>query len=976
MIDFFKITARWFDSPKSATRTFTQRLLSKPSRWKQFKQDVATKVDAVEGLFERVGEEIKLASLDSTIDEKKDRLLKDFRNWLSPGIDISRDLDSFNRKKLENSCAWIEKVRAIKRLLKPGNFRPGFLWITGKSGCGKSVVSAHLISVLQARYHIAYFFCKVQDGSKRTSAGILRSWAWQLLRYVGREKALQFSEPYKNGDFMTVDHALRIIHGLRDPLIPTWLLLDGLDECNEEDKERVLQACKILATDFMIAIISRRDQAIERGIEEVHGKTYVHVQITNKLVQPDIEAYSSQQVRELSTLNADLSMELQKEIAKTLSEGANGVFLWANLMSESLLKSRTIGLIKKRLRERPAGIDGIYRATLNIVREDQSWTQETWRNLFQWICFGYRALTLTELKRAVSIGLDESQYSLDNQVNDVRNMLLEKCGDFVEIDEENQTVQVNHASVKDFLLGQPFHPELRLDMSTAHANLARACLTYLSYKRDPLDIGCDASEEAAKQQYKLHLQIESNQFLIYSSKFWYQHLAEKGVLERHKTECITSFRRFAISEVLLLRWLQLCCCSDDYTLSEERKVPVVQVLNALDLSQRAPGNGFAKLLRSEEFPLLSKHLGLTESGQFTRWHRISGWRNTTLRYPALLSVAIYFDFADYVEKEIETMSGDIEKTRDRGLSPLMLAASGGAIETMQRLNKYNVLDPGKTINTPLYEALRGHDEHPRSDPGRYAVARKLLDDGYPVNATTAYGRRGMHGLLVESPEDTPDTALMAGKMIQKGFDITILDDTVRGIYSCLHIAIQKNMPRLMNTILVEARVNSGHEKIQRFLESTFPEEMKSVHNLLTTTGGNDSWESLIRAATDARVSALVDQGSPLHVAILTMPDMVPTLLTHEPDLTAVDMYGNQPLHLAARLDMLEVIEALIKAGADVQTCNSQNETPLDLAQTNPARVLLCPMPEWKRRLAGLLGMPPLNGLFTYLINFLPSSNIA
>lgn len=56
------------------------------------------------------------------------------------------------------------------------------------------------------------------------------------------------------------------------------------------------------------------------------------------------------------------------------------------------------------------------------------------------------------------------------------------------------------------------------------------------------------------------------------------------------------------------------------------------------------------------------------------------------------------------------------------------------------------------------------------------------------------------------------------------------------------------------------------------------------------------------------------------------------------DLNAsVDKDGNTLLHLAARHGYTEVVEKLIKAGADVNIANRNGDTPLGLARRNGHR---------------------------------------
>lgn len=66
--------------------------------------------------------------------------------------------------------------------------------------------------------------------------------------------------------------------------------------------------------------------------------------------------------------------------------------------------------------------------------------------------------------------------------------------------------------------------------------------------------------------------------------------------------------------------------------------------------------------------------------------------------------------------------------------------------------------------------------------------------------------------------------------------------------------------------------------------------------------------------------------TPLHVAAKHGFDhMVTLLLSHNPSLDSVDLYGNTPLHLASRSKDITVYDKLVSAGADTTIRNKKGE---------------------------------------------------
>jgi hypothetical protein len=105
------------------------------------------------------------------------------------------------------------------------------LWISGKPGYGKSVLTASIIRDLKAKGAITvYFFCRSEDDSKRTFASILRTWLWQLLE--GKVHTIRLTNKDTKNDLEQWTRArlsgLQLCDGYLEKLAPNKLR-DGAD---------------------------------------------------------------------------------------------------------------------------------------------------------------------------------------------------------------------------------------------------------------------------------------------------------------------------------------------------------------------------------------------------------------------------------------------------------------------------------------------------------------------------------------------------------------------------------------------------------------------------------------------------------------------------------------------------------------------------------------------------------------------------
>ena len=258
-----------------------------------------------------------------------------------------------------------------------------------------------------------------------------------------------------------------------------------------------------------------------------------------------------------------------------------------------------------------------------------------------------------------------------------------------------------------------------------------------------------------------------------------------------------------------------------------------------------------------------------------------------------------------------------------GRTLLDAAAEGGSEEMVSK-----VLEAGARAKINARRgAMRMTALHRASQGGHTAVALALLAEGADVGLEDLHERTALHYALQGGHEEVARCLTVAGANLNAA---DIEGDTP------LHAAASEGLSSFVRTLLRRgADVDAVNDQGQ------------SALHLAVIMAHVSSAEALLEAGADVNLryegDEVEDKFSPLYLAL---PDakMTKVLLEHGADLEGTDVMGLTALHWAAHVGKPSEIDALARAGADIEarsfviTVSDEyvfdGSTPLHIASIN------------------------------------------
>jgi ankyrin repeat protein len=355
---------------------------------------------------------------------------------------------------------------------------------TGKLGSGKSVLLANIVDdlnlyVQNKNIAVAYFFCRHDILESLKARTVIGSLARQLLRPIpDLSMAVEFlGETTSALDF---EELFSLLQRAFPPNFKTYFILDGVDECDDIERQILIQQLRKLQEAFALLLcVSTRlevDNALRLRPEQFTASSVISIPDDN----PDIENFigaeleSCLQSGSLAIRDPTLILEIQN----TFLERAQGMFLWVALQIESLCTEKTNEAIRQALVDLPKDLSEIFS---RILRKSENLGKSYQRQILELVTVARRPLTTEELREALSVVPGDTTWSPARLLNELYSTLT-CCGSLITVDEEELTIRLVHHSVKQFLLsGSKDSNGIPFTIDSAHRKMADIIVTYLNY---------------------------------------------------------------------------------------------------------------------------------------------------------------------------------------------------------------------------------------------------------------------------------------------------------------------------------------------------------------------------------------------------------------------------------------------------------------------------------------------------------------
>jgi hypothetical protein len=314
--------------------------------------------DEQRSFFELQAEELKIRNA-----ERKHARKKDLGNWLLGGaLQVNESNHSRQERNAglrdSNTCGWLSNEKSFIEWVDPTGPSP-VLWVKAGPGVGKSVLTGYAIEEARRASKDASAVCfhYYSFDEEFTTLQVFRALAeqlanrlWELTEDIPEEI---HAITQRTTTSSSSEDLRSVLTQLLQRMNTTYVFIDGLDEeC--DNGQRWHQLDQVLK--FLVDIAVHKKLPVKLWCSSqprlcVDGmlQLFPSLEITPGLNSRDIERYLKNQIPALDDLEMD---EGYKNLVLTdLRLRADGCFLWASLMLDSIANAASLQAIQEHIDE-------------------------------------------------------------------------------------------------------------------------------------------------------------------------------------------------------------------------------------------------------------------------------------------------------------------------------------------------------------------------------------------------------------------------------------------------------------------------------------------------------------------------------------------------------------------------------------------------------------------------------------------------
>ncbi|EIN09934.1 hypothetical protein PUNSTDRAFT_133707 [Punctularia strigosozonata HHB-11173 SS5] len=369
------------------------------------------------------------------------------------------------------------------------------LWCYGKPGCGKSVLTSVIINRLRRDHPgsgIAFFYCSFRSETRRDSEIVLHTLLHQVLLQTPLSAPIWttiIGEPRHASTISLASVQHLLVEASTGGDAPRYMIIDGIDECAEDDRKILLSSLTLLGKQFRLLVVSRYEEELRRSRALCDA---THLQIQPAMVAQDIEDYVARSVNQHIEYQRmiPLSDDVRSDMVHALVGKADGMFLWVALQIQGICEERTEDDVREAVRTLPRGLEETYARILHKIDKLPQSRRERVKVLLRWIVCVPGILKKGAVGAMVAVPAMADQWD-PRKIPDP-DSVIQDCYSLVECSSEvadASVPQVCHFTALEFLASNPDGfprtiPTFHLYPGSAHLiQLAKSCVTVIRLSR-------------------------------------------------------------------------------------------------------------------------------------------------------------------------------------------------------------------------------------------------------------------------------------------------------------------------------------------------------------------------------------------------------------------------------------------------------------------------------------------------------------
>ncbi|KAI5867325.1 NACHT domain protein [Durotheca rogersii] len=416
-------------------------------------------------------------------------------------------LDGLRARICQGTGHWLLQEEAYKKWLETAAEPPRTLWLQGIPGAGKTYLTSTVIDKVRSLGHTAFVFLSYKQDQRATAISVLHSF---IFRLASGEEDLQtvVCQSCSEESKRSLQGAAALLTTVLSCTGPAYLIVDGLDEMDEEERGILLpQLLSIIKSSHEAKLfVSSRAEADLTSILR-NEATAIRIDKRNSdCIQTFIQQWAQHWF-----IEREFWPEEQTQIKAGLAPLATkskGMFLYARVVLNGIQFLDNFVDIREELNALPETLDDAYSRILKRINSlDRDTMRERARMILGWIACSPTPLTVQEIQQAWSIDPENPEYTsgIHGNLN-----LVRICGPIVEVIDDY--VQFVHFTVKEYLFSSKISGFI--DINRATLDLALRCITYL----------CQAHHDPALTDDQVYQNIRTGAYVLdwFATRMWPQ----------------------------------------------------------------------------------------------------------------------------------------------------------------------------------------------------------------------------------------------------------------------------------------------------------------------------------------------------------------------------------------------------------------------------------------------------------------------